>query len=58
MSRRVLILEDDDLLLVLAWAEVAKSASETVELPDDVIAHDWQDDDEALAEKVRGAQLG
>lgn len=51
MSRRVLILDDADLTLLISWGSVAKGVSEAqVDAP---VLHDWEDDDEALAEKVR-----
>lgn len=46
-SKRVLVLTDDELLLIVSWGEVAQSG----------VAHDFEDEDEELLAKIEAARL-
>lgn len=57
VTKRLLLLTDDELTLLVSWGEVAKSASESPVIPREFVAHDWEDEDDELAKKLNERRL-
>lgn len=56
--KRLLLLTDDELTVLVSWAEVAGSVSALVgAIPDEIIAHDFNEEDEGVLEKIEAARL-
>jgi hypothetical protein len=53
----MLLLTDDELTVLVSWAEVASSVSALRAIPDEIVAHDFNEEDEGVLEKIEAVRL-